>query len=299
MTTQTSVSKNQSSKPVSPEWNVTDHIPLEKFTIQSHRGAGTAVLENSIEAMEFSWKLGVVPEADLRMSKDNVLFFLHDINLKPARPGEKPEQVDVSKLTWDEVLALELGESNQGKFVRRPIFKLEEVFKLMKGRPERFLYMDIKNADFEILSKLVKQYGIEQQVIFTSSNHEFLKQWKKLVPTGETLNWVRGTLEYAAPKMKQLEADGYEGITQLQFHIHPNEPVSSNQPYKLPNEFLAEQTRKLREHGILVQVLPWQIDDQKVYNHLLDLGVASFATDFPELTVKYVREYYESRKKLK
>src|SRR4051812_20358566 len=88
-------------------WNVTDHIPVDQFVINSHRGAGILALENTMEAMEISWNLGTYPEADLRMTRDQVIFCLHDINLKGSPSGE----IDLSKLTWKEVLDLEIGKS--------------------------------------------------------------------------------------------------------------------------------------------------------------------------------------------
>src|SRR5690606_3620403 len=61
-------------------WNLRDHIPLEAVTVQSHRGAGVLSPENSIEAFDIAWKLGTIPEADLRTSKDGVIVAFHDAN---------------------------------------------------------------------------------------------------------------------------------------------------------------------------------------------------------------------------
>ncbi|MEY3895224.1 MAG: Glycerophosphoryl diester phosphodiesterase, partial [Verrucomicrobiota bacterium] len=57
-------------KPSRGPWNVTEHVTLNDFVIQSHRGAGELVPENTIEAFELGWKLGTYPEADLRTTKD-------------------------------------------------------------------------------------------------------------------------------------------------------------------------------------------------------------------------------------
>ncbi len=57
--------------------------------------------------------------------------------------------------------------------------------------------------------------------------------------------------------------------------------------------FLARTGRELRDRGILFQTLPWGSTDPKLYWRLLDLGVASFATDHPAVTLDAVRTYYE------
>src|SRR4030095_13901082 len=75
-------------------WNVCDHVPLEKFIIQSHRGAGELAPENTIEAFELGWKLGTYPESDVRTTKDGVIVAFHDNdfsrvvkNISPAMAG--------------------------------------------------------------------------------------------------------------------------------------------------------------------------------------------------------------------
>lgn len=45
-------------------------------------------------------------------------------------------------------------------------------------------------------------------------------------------------------------------------------------------------------HGILFQVLPWQSSDPKLFWKLMDLGVASFATDYPDAAMQAIRDYY-------
>ena len=54
-----------------------------------------------------------------------------------------------------------------------------------------------------------------------------------------------------------------------------------------------QHAAELRRRGILYQSLPWGVADPKVYWQLLDLGVMSFATDHPEVTLKAVRDYCE------
>jgi len=59
--------------PTRSDWNITDHIPREKIIVQGHRGVGDLAEENTVEAFELAWKMGLYPEADLRMTKDGVI----------------------------------------------------------------------------------------------------------------------------------------------------------------------------------------------------------------------------------
>ena len=53
---------------------------------------------------------------------------------------------------------------------------------------------------------------------------------------------------------------------------------------------------ELRTHGILFQTLPWGSTDRELYWELLDLGVASFATDHPKVTLDAVKQYYARKR---
>jgi hypothetical protein len=63
------------------------------------------------------------------------------------------------------------------------------------------------------------------------------------------------------------------------------------EPFNLSRAFLRSTGEELRRNGILYQSLPWGVAEPKVYWQLLDLGVASFATDHPDVTLKAVRDY--------
>jgi len=60
-------------------------------------------------------------------------------------------------------------------------------------------------------------------------------------------------------------------------------------------DFLREAGNELRTHGILFQTLPWKQKEAKTFQHLLDLGCASFATDFPDVAMDAVRAYYKAK----
>src|SRR5512138_1889134 len=63
----------------------------ESVIVQAHRGAGNLAPENTLEAFELGWKLGAIPEADLRTTKDGVIVAFHDANFKRVVKGASPE----------------------------------------------------------------------------------------------------------------------------------------------------------------------------------------------------------------
>jgi hypothetical protein len=57
-------------------------------------------------------------------------------------------------------------------------------------------------------------------------------------------------------------------------------------------EFLVKTGEELRRHGVLFQTLPWDRKDPEIYWRLMDLGAASFATDYPDAVMQAIRDYY-------
>jgi glycerophosphoryl diester phosphodiesterase len=280
----------------SPAWNVRDHVPRDRFVIQSHRGAGELEAENTLEAFELAWKLGTVPEADLRVTKDGVIVAFHDNDFTRLVKGVAPglARKGVKDLTWDELRALDVGSWKGEKFAGRRVPRMADVFRGMTDKPERRLYLDIKEMDLKELAGEVNAARVGSQVIVASSKHPVIKEWKALVPESGTLLWMGGTEAALEKRLAALRKAKFAGITQLQIHVR-TKPAGGGEELTPSPAFLAATGRELREHGILFQTLPWGSTDPKLYWRLLDLGAASFATDHPTVTLDAVRKYYEKK----
>src|SRR4051812_34911694 len=184
-----------SDPPLKSPWNVRDHIPVEKFIIQSHRGAGELAEENTLEAFELGWKLGTYPESDLRTTKDGVIVAFHDNDFSRVVKGVAPEMAKkgVQDITFEELGKLDVGSWKGEQFKGRRVSRMTEVFARMKGKPERHLYLDIKNVDLKQLAGQVKDAGVQKQVVLASPKHQIIREWKTYVPESDTLLWISGT----------------------------------------------------------------------------------------------------------
>ena len=278
-----------------PPYDVRKQIPRDQFLIQSHRGAGELEAENTVEAFELGWKLGTAPEADVRATKDGVLVAFHDDNCRRLVKGADPDlaKKGVKDLTWDEIRALDVGSWKGPAFAGRRVPRLADVFRKLAGRPERRLYLDLKAVDLKRLAAEVTAAGVGPQVIVASSRPADLRAWKGLVPASGTLLWMGGTEDALAKRLADLRKENFAGVTQLQIHVRTRKGPDGAEELTPSAGFLATTGRELRGHGILFQALPWGSTDPKLYWRLLDLGVASFATDHPAVTLDAVRTYYE------
>jgi len=269
-------------------WNVRDHIPLQEITVQAHRGAGILAPENSLEAFEIAWNLKVVPEADIRMTRDGVIVSFHDENFSRILPMASDEMKTrgVKDLSWEEVVKLDIGAWKGREFEGQRIPCLQEIVEVLKKHPERRIYVDIKNVDF---GQMVKEtQGVHPQLILASTKYEEIKHWKKVAPKSFTLHWMGGTEEKLTERLVRLEKNDFRYIDQLQIHVR----ISQNGTFDPSEAFLKQTGETLRKYDILFQVLPWEGKDTSVYKRLLDLGVASFATDYPDVTMLAIGEYY-------
>lgn len=286
------------------DWNVRGHVPLEQFIVQAHRGAGELAEENTLEAFELGWKLGCIPESDLRTTSDGVIVAFHDNNFARVVKGVSPDlkEKGVKDITFAELQKLDVGSFKGDQFKGHHVSRMADVFALMTGKPQRRLYLDIKNVDLPQLAKEVRAAKVESQVILASTKYnEIIRPWKKLVPESSTLYWMGGTDAELNKRFEELRATNFADVTQLQIHTHLVGDVKdvkrdSANPFAESDRFLIEKGKEIRSHGILYQTLPYGGSTKEVYWKLLDLGLMSFATDHPDVTWDAVKSYYAEGK---
>lgn len=264
------------------------------FNIQAHRCAGIALPENTLESAQWGWEHGVTPECDLRITKDGKIVCFHDANFARValNADAKTKQLGVEKLTLAELQKLDVGSFRGSQYSNQRIPTLASLLAEMHGHPERLLYIDIKKIDLDQLAALVHEYNVERQCIFTTTHYELMQDWKKRIPESPTLLWNGGTEEELTKKMDGLRKEDFKGITYLQIHVHVAN-LASEEPFDPRSEFLRNLGQELKSRGIVFQVLPWECSDPRAYEKLLALGAESFATDYPEVTLKAVRSFHE------
>jgi glycerophosphoryl diester phosphodiesterase len=269
-------------------WNLRNHIPLEQVVVQSHRGAGALSPENSLEAFDIAWRLGTVPEADLRTSRDGVIVAFHDNNFERILPSAPPEQRKrgVADLTWAELAQLDIGDWKGPAFAGQRIARMTDVYDILARHPERKFYIDIKNVDLEQLARETK--AVHKQLILASTDYKIIRQWKRLAPTSATLHWMGGTEAELAKRLADLQKTKFADVTQLQIHVRTaKDGALTPRP-----QFLLDAGEQLRRHGVVFQALAWDRKDPEIHWQLMDLGVASFATDYPDVVMQAIRDYY-------
>jgi glycerophosphoryl diester phosphodiesterase len=246
-----------------------------------------------------AWELGAVPEADLRTTRDGVIVAFHDHTFDRVVNGVRSDlrERGVQDVTFRELCDLDVGTWRGDAFAGQRIRSVAEIFGLMQGHPDRALYMDIKDVQFSRLANLVREFEVAEQVILAAPDERLLRQWKNLVPVGHTLLWtgILRTGDEASLRryLERLRNEEFAGITQLQIHIEAT--LNSGHWHFRPSlDLLRKAAGDLRSSGVLFQSLPWECADAAVYRALLEAGVQSFASDYPEVALSVLREWADS-----
>lgn len=277
--------------------NAQTEAPVRKRPIlnQFHRGGGNYRPDNTLETFLWAWGCGAIPEADARFTKDQVAIAFHDDNLSRISRGipEDMKQRRIADLNWEDLRNIDIGSFRGEQFKTEKITTMEAVFACMKGRPDRLLYIDEKGMPPELMASMSEQYGVQEQIIFASTNYDLLPRWKKIAPKGKSIHWMgawskggvteencKQAADLLGARLDKLEKVGFADIDILQIHVITD--LSKPDPFCPSSEFMRQAGERLKKRGIVFQSLSWtQGDRADTYYKLIDLGVESFATDYP------------------
>lgn len=282
----------------SPEdWNICDNIPIDEVLVQGHRGMGNEAPEGTLETFRLAWSKGLVPEADVRMTKDGVIMSFHDNDFKRIIP-DAPEDVrkkGVKDFTYEECRKLDVGAYKGEEFRGQQMASLEEMIAALQEDSNRLIFFDVKQVDFQILAKATE--SVHPQIILASSNYNEIKEWKKYAPRSKAMLWMpttwNGTPEDLKDRFDKIKEQDFAGLYGLQVHVLVDEQGNT----KPTPEVLRYCGTELRKKGVIFETLTWNNGDKyQSYKALLDCGCASFATDYPTETMASIKKYYEEKK---
>lgn len=257
---------------------------------EAHRaGAGGVELpESCLAAFEYGWALGGRPEADVNVTSDGVMVSLHDSTLDRICP-QLPESLrgrKISEMTWAELQSADIGWKD---FPDQHVASLDQLFAILQAHPERHMVIDYKRVSISDLADKILSYQVAKQITFASHDPALLREFKQYAPEARTKNWLGGSAEAIMKQFARLQQEAFQGITEVQLHL--NDAPNARWRYELAPEFVAEALAVTAKQEVLLQVLPWRFERQDLFA-ILDLGVRSFAVDYPNLFKKICADYF-------
>ena len=240
---------------------------LPQPVIFAHRGASAHAPENTLAAFELALAQNAdAIELDVKLSADGRAIVIHDQTLErtTGRPGR------VKDLSFADLRSLDAGSFFSEKYRGERIPTLEEVFEAFGNRT--FINVELTNYNtprdqlVETVCLLVKKFGLEQRVLFSSFFPSNLSKARAYLP-----EVPRGLLAFNGWLGAWARSFGFDfGRYQA---LHPN-----------LNDVTSQQVQRV--HRLQRRIHVWTVNAAEDMRRLFQWGVDGIFTDDPALAVQ-------------
>lgn len=236
-----------------------------KTKIWGHRGASGYAPENTIESFLLARDMGADGiELDVQLSKDGEIVVIHDETIDRVSDG----QGYVKDYTLQELKDFNVNQTIHSYGVCR-IPTLREVFDILKDSAME-INIELKTGIFfyermeEKVYSLVKEYGMEDRIWYSSFNHYSITKIKELNPDAKT-GFLFGDIPIHL--LQYTKSQGIEAVHPGTFHL------------QIPN--LIEESHKL---GLGVHI--WTVNDETLMKELCEKQTEAIITNYPDKAIK-------------
>lgn len=237
--------------------------------IFAHRGFSGYYPENTMLAFKKTAEESLADgiELDIQMTKDGELVIMHDETLDRTTNGSGY----LKDYTLEELKTLSVGVNVKGFFPRQTIPTLREYFTWLKTT-KLITNIELKTSVFEYkgieekLIAMVHEFGLEEQIWYSSFNHYTIAKVKELMPEAKCGllmdTWLMNVGSYAASQ---------------------NAATVNACSWFCCKEGVAED---LHAHGIKLQA--WTPNYADLMKKLVDCGTDVLITNFPDIASKVI-----------
>ncbi len=268
-----------------------------EFDKQGHRGCRGLMPENTVPAMLYALGMGVTTlEMDVVITKDKKVILSHEqwfgqeITTKPngAYIGEREERTyNIYWMTYEQTKTFDVGMKPHPRFpqqqkmrVTKPLLAdvIDSVKKDVMTRRRPFPYYNIEtkiNPEFdgvfnpkpeefvELLMAVIKEKGIEEQVIIQSFDFRTLQYLHQKYPAIKTAMLIE---DFDKRNLdEQVKALGFVPTIYSPAFVHVNEKLVKNC------------------HSQNMKIIPWTVNTKEKIAELKAMGVDGIITDYPNL----------------
>ncbi|WP_379970712.1 glycerophosphodiester phosphodiesterase [Ectobacillus sp. sgz5001026] len=228
--------------------------------IFGHRGARGTHPENTMISFQEAARTGAHGiEFDVHLSKDGEVVIIHDETLNRTTNGSGL----VCEHTLEELQKLDAGSHFNSAFQGARIPTLREVLAWLRGN-KLLINIELKNDRIHYVAleqkvvALVREFGLEKRVIFSSFNHRSVAVLADLAPDIERAILYHFPLQDAVGEARLHHATG----------LHPNFQL-------LTKEFVDEA----KSQGFKLR--PYTINEEEDIKRMISFGVDVIITDWP------------------
>ncbi|MBI1932841.1 MAG: glycerophosphodiester phosphodiesterase [Ignavibacteriales bacterium] len=237
----------------------------QNVLVTAHRGASGYAPENTLSSISVAIELGAdFAELDAQETADGEIVLLHDKTLKRTTGIEK----NIWEVNYSELNSIDAGSWYNEKFKGEPIPKLSEVIDLVNGKMKLNIELKTNGHEKELADRVVKiieDSKFTGNCILTSFDFAQIDRAKEINP-----NLKVGYIFKTIPS----DIDVFKANVNL-LSVH----------YSLVNK---DFMKKSIENNKAVYV--WTVNDVVEMKRLIDLGVSSIITNYPDVLKKIIEE---------
>ncbi|MCH9611513.1 MAG: Glycerophosphodiester phosphodiesterase [Chlamydiales bacterium] len=212
--------------------------------IQGHRGSKATHKENTIEAFAEANSAGVgCVELDVQMAADGKLVIVHDLLVEGRYVKD-----------WD---SKELGATYFSQFCERLVGWEMRANLEIKRNPRHPEYSWDRYESVKAIVEMVRYYGLQEKVYYSSFDLEALKIVRQLEPEA-TVGLAVTAKDFSLEALSGVEVD----IISPDFEVLDEENVSI-----------------LQKRGYIVA--PWTVNGTRNWERMIEYGVDEIITDSP------------------
>ena len=229
----------------------------------AHRGEHLHHPENTLLAFQEAIRVGAdFFELDVRTTVDGKLVLSHDGSVSRRTNGRG----DISKMTFDEVRALDAGIKSGPEFAGTKVPTFDEALDLARGKIG--VYVDVKSASAKDLVTHIEEHGMADHVVIyvglsEGSEIQRLNPRLKVMPEAGTAENAKHLIERLHPQVMAFDAA----------------------------DFKPEIIRVVKEANAQIYVDRMGTTDAPAgWQSAIDAGADGIQTDRPAELVQYLRE---------
>jgi glycerophosphoryl diester phosphodiesterase len=228
---------------------MTEFAEMRTYKIVAHRGASAYEPENTIRAIKRAIELGAdMVEVDAHSTSDSELVVIHDPTVDRTTNGKGV----VKQMTLQEIRRLDAGKDER-------IPTLREVLELSRNKIE--VMIEAKGIGIEkLLVELLEAEDLLHHIVVTSFMTDAIRKTKELnskISIGQIFSWKIPNMAQKALELRvSCMVPQYELVTK-------------------------EMVKELHERRIAL--FAWTVNNRRVSERLIELGVDGIVTNKPDL----------------
>ena len=244
--------------------------------IIGHRGVPSKAQENTVEGSVLAFELGAtMVENDIYLMKDGNIIVMHDGTIDRTTNGTGNTADQTAETIKNYVV------DGNAKAATVPVPTLRDYFEEFKGTGE-VLVIELKGSNTRIaepLAKLIKEYGMERQVVVIAFNKSMISAMRKANPN-ISINFLTSDITADEQRSLVITQDILSTVIPLNTAYSPNQG-SGTLGINLYTD--------LAVRG--VTLWNWTVNKEDAFNTFFISGIRGITTNYSQWVSNYVEDF--------